>query len=146
MKIILTQDIKTLGKKGDVKDVADGYARNFLFPQKLAQAATGAAIENAAVEKEKEKQRTEENSQKMRALAGTLKEKEIVLKSKEKGGKLFGSISAGDIAEKLKQSGIDLKEENIILKNPIKKTGEYEIEIQLDKDIRSKIKLTVSGE
>jgi len=146
MKVILTQDVKNLGKKGDVKEVAEGYARNFLFPKKLAQAATETAIKNAAAQKEKEKVIEDTNAQKMRQIADILKSKEIVLKSKEKGGKLFGSISAKDIAKHLQQSGIELKEENIILKNPIKKIGEYEIEIRLAKDISGKIKLTVAGE
>jgi large subunit ribosomal protein L9 len=86
------------------------------------------------------------NAQKMRQIADILKSQEIVLKSKEKGGKLFGSISAKDIAKHLQQSGIELKDENIILKNPIKKIGEYEIEIRLAKDISGKIKLVVKGE
>ena len=146
MKVILTQDVKNLGKKGDVKEVAEGYARNFLFPKKLAQAATETAIKNAAAQKEKEKVIEDTNAQKMRQIADILKSKEIVLKSKEKGGKLFGSISAKDIAKHLQQSGIELREENIILKNPIKKIGEYEIEIRLAKDISGKIKLTVAGE
>jgi large subunit ribosomal protein L9 len=146
MKIILIADVKTLGKKGDVKEVAEGYARNFLFPKKLAQAATETAIKNAAAQKEKEMTIDQANAQKMRQIADILKSQEIVLKSKEKGGKLFGSISAKDIAKHLQQSGIELKDENIILKNPIKKIGEYEIEIRLAKDISGKIKLVVKGE
>jgi large subunit ribosomal protein L9 len=145
MKIILLQDIKSLGKKGDIKNVSDGYARNFLFPKKLAQLATDLSIKNIITQKEKEKTEEAKNANKMRQLAGALKEKEIVLKSKEKNGKLFGSISARDIAKNLKKEGFNVAEEKIILPDPVKKTGEYEIEIKLTADISSRIKLKVRG-
>jgi len=145
MKIILLQDIKTLGKKGDIKDVAEGYARNFLFPQKIAEIATPEAVKNIIAQKEKEKAEEAKNTDKMRQLAGILRDMEIVLKSKEKNGKLFGSISARDISESLKKEGLDVAEEKIILKNPIKKIGEYRVEIKLTADIASHIKLVVQG-
>ena len=145
MKIILLQDIKTLGKKGDIKDVAEGYARNFLFPQKIAEIANPEAVKNIIAQKEKEKAEEAKNTDKMRQLAGILRDMEIVLKSKEKNGKLFGSISARDISESLKKEGLDVAEEKIILKNPIKKIGEYRVEIKLTADIESHIKLVVQG-
>lgn len=145
MKIILSQDIKSLGKKGDIKDVAEGYARNFLFPKKLAEAATEDKIKNITAQKERERMEEAKNADKTRQLAGILKEKEIVLKLKEKNGKLFGSVSKKDIADSLKKEGVDIAEEKIILTNPIKKTGEYKIEIKLATDVSSHIKLIVQG-
>jgi large subunit ribosomal protein L9 len=145
MKIILLQDIKSLGKKGDVKDVAEGYARNFLFPKKMAEVATEDKIKNVMAQKEKEKIEEAKNADKMRQLAVILKEKEIVLKSKEKNGKLFGSISKKDIAENLEKEGFNIAEEKIILASPIKKTGEYKIEIKLGTGVSSHIKLVVRG-
>lgn len=146
MKIILLQEVKNLGKKGDVKDVAEGYARNFLFPKKLAEIATPEAMKNVIAQKEKEKAEEAKSIEKMRELAAILKEKEIVIKSKEKKGKLFGSISAKEIANKLKADGIEIESDKIILADPIKKIGEYSIKIKLAQDIISEISLRVEGE
>ena len=145
MKIILLQDIKTLGKKGDVKDVSEGYARNFLLPKKMAVAANDEAVKNITAQKEKEKAEEAKNAEKMRQLAAVLKEREIVIESKEKNGKLFGSISKKDIAASLKKDGIDIAEEKIMLEAPIKKTGGYEIEIKLASGISSRIKVKIKG-
>lgn len=146
MKVILLQNIKALGNKGDIKEVAEGYARNFLFPRKLAQAATESGIKNIEAQKAKEREGERKNIEKMRLLADTLKEKEIVLKSKEKNGKLFGSISKKDIAGALGEKRYGIKENNIILSSPIKNTGEYKIEIKLDTGIFFKINLKVEGQ
>ncbi|MFA6047685.1 MAG: 50S ribosomal protein L9 [Parcubacteria group bacterium] len=145
MKVIFLQDVKSVARKGDIKDVAEGYARNFLFPKKMAEMATDEAIKNVTAQKEKERVEEAKNTEKMRQLAGVLRDMEIVLKSKEKNGKLFGSISKKDIAENLKREGSEITEEKIILENPIKKIGEYKIEIKLTSDIVSYIKLKVEG-
>ena len=146
MKIILTKDVKTLGKKGDIKEVADGYARNFLFPQKLAQAATEAAMKNVEVLKTKEKLEEQAHLEKLRKAADNLEGKEIILKAKEKGGKLFGSIAPKDIAKALKKEGFDILEKNIIIKEAIKKIGEHEVEVELTPGVKAKIKLVIQEE
>jgi large subunit ribosomal protein L9 len=146
MKVILLQDVKSLGKRGDVKDVAEGYARNFLFPKKMAEVATPEAVKSVEVRKAQEKAETEAHLEEMRKIAGALKEKTIVLKSKEKNGKLFGSITARDILHELKKENLEVEEKNIILKNPIKKIGAYEVEIELAEKIGTKIRLEVQGE
>ena len=115
MKVILLQEIKTLGKKGDIKDVSEGYARNFLFPKKLAQITSESAIKTALIQKEKESKEQQIISDKVNQVAGSLKEKKIVLKAKEKGGKLFGSITKKDIAKALKGEGFDILEKSITL-------------------------------
>lgn len=146
MKVILLQDIKSLGKKGDVKDVSEGYARNFLLPKKMAEIATEEAMKNIMARKEKEKAENAKNTEKMRELAGILKNREVVIKSKEKKGKLFGSISAKEIAGGLKADGVEIASDKIILGSPIKKIGEYAIKIKLAADIQTEIKLKVEGE
>ena len=145
MKVILLQEIKTLGKKGDIKDVSEGYARNFLFPKKLAQITSESAIKTALIQKEKESKEQQIISDKVNQVAGSLKEKKIVLKAKEKGGKLFGSITQKDIAKALKGEGFDILEKSIIIKEAIKKTGEYKITIKLSYSVSAEIKLIVSG-
>jgi len=146
MKVILLQDIKSLGKKGDIKDVSDGYARNFLLPQKLAGAATDGTIKKAAEMKERERAEKEKDSEKMKQLAKEIQEKNIIIKSKEKGGKLFGSISAKDIAVALKNENLEVLEKSIIMKEAIKKTGRYEIKIRLADGVEAQIEIEVVGE
>ena len=145
MKIILIGDVKNLGKKGDIKEVAEGYARNFLFPQKLAEAATQSAVEKITAEKNKEDEERLNRLDNLKKMAASLKEKEFVITSKEKDGKLFGSVSGKDIAKILSENGFDVKEKNIILKNVFRKTGSYEIKIELAKEISAKIKLKIQG-
>jgi len=146
MKIILLQDVKKLGRAGDVKDVAEGYARNFLFPKKLAEAATAEAVKEVEAKKAQEQATQNEEKKRLLELAHKLKGKKITLKSKEKDGKLFGSVSAKDIAAGLENENLAVPENCIILKEAIKETGTYDIGIILDKGIESKIILTVSGE
>ncbi|MFA6159908.1 MAG: 50S ribosomal protein L9 [Parcubacteria group bacterium] len=145
MKIILLQDIKSLGKKGDVKDVAEGYAQNFLLPKKLAGVATENTIKFFQSQKEKEQKNKIAETERLRNLASTLKDKKITIEAKEKKGKLFGSITVKNIKEALEKEGLNILENSIIIKQAIKKVGEYEIEIKLSEEIREKIKLEVKG-
>lgn len=146
MQIILLQEVKNLGKKGELKNVSDGYARNFLFAKKLAETATKEAIEKLAVQRKKEKTIELESLEKIKKLASELKDKLIEIKTKSKEGKLFGSISAKDIAKELNLGGFVISEKAIIMSAPIKEIGEYEIKINLTQGIETKIKLKVSRE
>ena len=145
MKIILLQDVKSLGKKGDVKDVAEGYAQNFLLPKKIASVATENAVKFFQSQKEKEQKNKIAETERLRNLASTLKDKKITIEAKEKKGKLFGSITVKNIKESLEKEGLNILENSIIIKQAIKKVGEYEIEIKLSEEIREKIKLEVKG-
>lgn len=145
MKIILIQDVSNLGKKGDIKEVAEGYARNFLLPRKLAQLATEQTVKDAEIRRKKEAAEQEKTLENMRKLAAVWKGRAIVLKSNEKKGKLFGSISAKDIAQALEKEGLNIKYDKIVLENPIKNTGNYEVEIMLAPGASTKIKLEVLG-
>lgn len=146
MKIILLKDVPNLGKKGGVKEVSDGYARNFLLAKKLAEAATDAAIKRALREKEKAAIEEERNLEETKKLAEALQEKEIAIKAKAKEGKLFGSITAKTISEKLHEAGLSVKEYEIILPNHIKNTGKYQIDIQFHHGIKSALKLLIEEE
>ncbi|MDO9231825.1 MAG: 50S ribosomal protein L9 [bacterium] len=145
MKIILLQDVKSLGKKGDVKEVAEGYAQNFLLPKKLAGVATESAVKFFQSQKEKEQKNKLAETERLRNLASVLKGKKITIEAKEKKGKLFGSITVKNIEEALKKEGLNILANSIIIKQAIKKVGEYEIEIKLSEEIREKIKLEVRG-
>jgi large subunit ribosomal protein L9 len=143
MKVIFIADVKNVGKKGEIKDVAEGYARNFLLPQKLAELATEKIVEKAKqnqAEAEKEKQAEIAKAQE---LIAKLKELNIVIKSKGSKEKLFGSITAKDIAEALKKSSHNFAEENIKIKEHIKTVGEHEVEIDLAHGVKTKLKIVV---
>jgi len=144
MQVILIQDVKNLGKKGDVKNVSDGYARNFLLAKKLAEKSTTEAIEKLESLQKKEKLAESEKLEALRKIAEKLRGKTIQLKVAGKKGKLFGSISAKDIASELKKQNLDVAEKAIALDTSIKKIGEYEIKIILEKDIEAKIKIVVT--
>lgn len=145
MKIILLQDVKSLGKKGDVKEVADGYAQNFLLPKKIAEIATENVVRIFQSQREKEQKNKIAEKEQMKKIIDTLKSKKISISAKEKGGKLFGSVTAKNIAEVLEKEGLNISESSIIIKKAIKKTGEYEIEIKLMEGIETKITLEVKG-
>ena len=147
MQIILLQNVKNLGKKGELKNVSDGYARNFLFAKKLAEIATKEATAKLEIQKEKERATELEELEKTKKLASELKDKQIEIKAKGKEeGKLFGSISAKEITKEINALGFNLSEKAIVLETNIKAIGEYEIKISLADGVETKIKLKVSKE
>lgn len=145
MKIILLQDVKSLGKKGEIKEASEGYARNFLFPKGLAQIATSGAVAEIQRKKAKEEAQNKAQIEKMRALAKSLESQKITISAKEKGGKLFGSITAKQISEECQKAGLEIPADSIIIKKGIKEIGEHEIEVRLLSDISAKIKLEIKG-
>ena len=148
MKVILLKDIKELGKTGEIKELADGYARNYLIPRGLAVEATQDKLKeieekNLKVQKNKQK---EMNS--AEALKGKLDGKSIKINLKTGGGdKLFGAVTSKEIAELIeKQLNIKVDRRKIELAEPIKHLGDYIIKIKLYQSILAEIKLTVAGE
>lgn len=144
MKVILLQDVKSVGKKGEVVNASDGYARNFLFPKKLAQEAndTNMHILNKKNEADRKKKLAEtEAAQK---LANELKEKEVIIYAKAgDGGKLFGAITSKDISQEMeKQLNVDIDKKKISI-NTIKSIGIYTAEIKLYPEISTKIKVVI---
>lgn len=146
MKVILNQDIKKIGKKGEIKDVSDGYARNFLFPKKLAEPATEGAIKRSEEQQKEARQEEMEEKNKLRKLASNLKDKIITLRAKEKDGKLFGSITSREIQKALKEMGFEIEEKKIVLSSPIKEIGEHKAEIEFSKEIRTFISILIESE
>ena len=146
MKIILLQDLKNIGKKGDVKEVTDGYARNFLLPRKIAQRATEEAIKKNEIQKKEAVKKQVAEKQEAEKMLKKLQAKKISLITRQKKGKLFGSITAKKIAEVFKKEDLAISTDCIIIKKNIKKIGEHEIEIKLKAGIEGKVKIEVKGE
>lgn len=145
MKVVFIRNVVNVGKAGDIKEVSDGFARNFLIPQGLAEQATPMALQNAvtkAKERDLQTQRELENAQKT---AEQLEGREIVISSKAQNGKLFGSISAQNIASKLKEDGIAVQEGDIVVEKPIKEVGEHMIKLRLRHGIEAEIKVIVEA-
>lgn len=144
MKVILLKDIKGVGKKGDVINAADGYARNYLFPRKLAEEATEVNMHKLNTQKEAERRKKLAEIEAAQKLAQELNGMEISLAVKTgENGRLFGSITGKDIADELKKkTGLDIDKKKIIIEN-IKQLGTYDVEIKLYPEISTKIKLKI---
>ncbi len=145
MKIILLQDVKGLGKKGEVKEAAEGYARNFLFVKKLAEIATEGGVRKVEVIKKKQVEREQMDLEKTQELADQLEGKAITINVKEKDGRLFGSVNKKDILRELKKEDIVVSDATIILDEPIKELGEYEVKIELDHGIEASLMVLVES-
>jgi len=144
MKVILLKDVKGVGKKGEVINAADGYARNFLFPRKLAEQATDSSMHILNNQKEAERRKKLAEVEAAQKLAQELSGKEIVIAVKTgENGRLFGSITGKDIADELKkQIGLDIDKKKIVIEN-IKQLGTYDTEIKLYPEISTKIKVII---
>lgn len=143
MKVILTEDVKSLGKKGELKEVSEGYARNFLIPKKLVQVATEEAIEKLNQEQDEARKKEKIEEEKLKRLASEINGKKIIIKAKSEKGKLFGSIGAGEIAKELKKQNFNIQEKSILLDSPIKIIGEKEIIIDLGKNVKTKVIISI---
>ena len=148
MKVILQQDVKGQGKKGQMVEVSEGYARNFLLPRKLAIAATTDAI-NTMNLKEKAR-KAEEARQKAEAEATVEKLKECMVKLTAKagnGGRLFGAVTTKEISEGLKaQYGVDIPKQKLVLDDPIKAFGSYQVKAKLGFEVVGTVYVTVCEE
>lgn len=146
MKVILTSNVKGSGKKGDVVNVSDGYAKNFLFPKKLALNATNQALNELKNEKESCAYKKELELQEALRLAEILKNKEIVIFLKAgESGKMYGSITNQDIACKIKEVyGVLVNKKKIHLRDEIKSFGKYDFSVKLYPEITVDMSLTVS--
>lgn len=145
MQIILLQDVKNVGKRGQIKNVPDGYARNFLLAKKLATQATETAVTEVKKEEEKKKQNEETEKQQAQKLAEDLKNKKFTITVKAKNGKLFGSITAREIVAELQKSGFEIPEKSVEAGH-IKELGEKKVSINLGFGIKTSINLGVVEE
>jgi large subunit ribosomal protein L9 len=147
MKVILLQNIEDLGRKYEVKDVKDGYARNFLFPGKLAKPATEEALKWLQDQKEVIAQEAEEDLKKSQELASKIDGIEVNISVKVGDeGQLFESINSQKITEALKEMGFEVKKSQINLESPIKELGEFPISVKLDHNLEAEIKLIIAGQ
>ena len=147
MKVILTQDVKSQGKKGQLVEVSDGYARNFLLPKKLAVIATA---ENLNTMKQQEKARkAQEAAEKAEAEATAKKLKDMTVKIAAKageGGRLFGAVTAKEVSEALsEQYGVNIAKTKLV-SEPIKALGSYDVKCKLGYEITGVVKVTVKPE
>jgi len=145
MKVIFTQDVKGKGKKGEVKNVSEGYARNYLLKNNLAIEATPGNLKGLEAQKNKEKQKEQEEVKEAEKLRDTLKKLEVTLKTKAgEGGRLFGSITSKQIAEELQKSHkIKIDKRKIELDQPIRSLGYTNVPVKLHNDVTGEIKVHV---
>ena len=147
MRIILLQNVEKLGKKYDIKEVADGYARNFLIPKGLAKPATKENLKWLETQKEIEVKKAEEELKKVEAVATNIDGQEIIIPVKiGEEGQLFESITSQKIYEKLKELGFEIKKSQIDLPEPIKELGEYPVKIKFEHNLEAEIKIIVVEE
>mgnify|MGYP000687708122 FL=1 len=145
MKVILLKDVKGQGKKGEIVNVSDGYARNYLFPRNLAQEATAQNLNSAQVKQEAAAHKKEMEKRNAQEMAKQLENKGVVIKAKcGSTGRLFGAITNAEIAEALnQQTGLELDKKKVVLANPIKELGEYTVTVKLYAGVQATIGLKV---
>jgi large subunit ribosomal protein L9 len=147
MKVILLQNVEDLGKKYEIKDVKDGYAKNFLLVEKLAKPATKEALEWLESQKEVIAKEAEEDLKKSQDLASKVDGLEVGLSVKVGDeGQMFESINTQKISEKLKEMGFEIKKSHILLESPIKELGEFPVKINLDHNLEVEIKIIITEE
>ena len=148
MKIILLQDVKALGKKGQIVEVSDGYARNAILPKKLGVEATSRNLNDLKLQNQHADKVAAENLAGAKELAKTIETKKVVVKIKTgEGGKVFGSVSTKEIAEAAReQTGLELDKKKMQLPEAIKTLGTYEIPVKLHPQVTAKLSVQVVGE
>jgi len=140
MKVIFLQDVKGQGKKGQVKDLSEGYVRNFLLPKGLAKLASDGNLKTLEVQNASEQKRKEKEKEDAQLLAKRLGEMTVVIKTKAgEGGRLFGAITSKQIAEELAAAGIKLDKRKIELDEPIRTLGVTAVTIKLHQEVKAKV-------
>ena len=147
MKVILLQDVKSLGKKGEIVNVNDGYARNFILKKNLGLEATGKNLNDLKLQQQNAAKVAKEKLETAQALAKDLEDKSITVKIQAGvEGKVFGSISSKEIAlEAKKQLGMDIDKKKIVIPDAIKSLGTYNVNIKLHKDVVGKLAVKVEA-
>lgn len=148
MKVILLQDVKYLGKEGEIVNVNDGYARNFIIPKKLGVEANSKNMNDLKLKKNNEEKIAKENKEAAEKLAGELKAGQVALKIKVgEGGKAFGSVSAKEIAAAVKdQMGLDVDKKKIQLKETLKTLGTHIVPVKLHPEVTAELKVEIGEE
>ena len=148
MKVILLQEVKKLGKKGEIMEVAEGYARNFLLPKKLAAPATADTLNQLQQQKSAAADRQKRQLEEAKLLAAQLGQIEVKVKAKAgEGGKLFGAVTTKDIADAAKiQHGVELDRRKMEITEPIKNLGQTTVVMKIHPEVTAEIKVQVIGE
>ncbi|RKN85987.1 50S ribosomal protein L9 [Paenibacillus ginsengarvi] len=145
MKVIFLKDVKGQGKKGEVKEMAEGYVRNFLLPKGLAAIASDGNVKQLEHQKLSEDKRKEKEKADAQALAEKLKEMVVTIKSKAgEGGRLFGSITSKQIAEELEKKGIHLDKRKIEMNDVIRSLGTTIVKVKLYPEVTAELRVQVS--
>jgi large subunit ribosomal protein L9 len=144
MKVILKRDVKGLGREGEMKDVKDGYARNFLLPQKAAVVADLGAVKNWERHRDEREERDRTERAAAEAIATRLNalKLQIAVKAGEKN-RLFGSVTNREIADLLEKEGIEIDRHNIQIREPIKTVGDHRVSVRLASGIDAQVQVTV---
>jgi len=147
MKVILTESVESIGQIGEVVNVAPGYARNFLFPKKLAMEATGRNVRELEHKKRLLSQKREKQRQEMLSLAEKLNAVSISMRRKvSEEDKLYGSVSTADIAKALERQGFEVERKNIVLEQPIKQLGEFSVSVRVDAQVSATVRVVIEKE
>lgn len=147
MRVILLKDIKNLGRKNEIKNVSDGYARNLLLPRKLAAIATVAEVKKVEEKKAEEKLRAEKDLEKNQEIVAKMEGLEIEIMAKtDKEGNLYAALSPAQISKALQAKGFEIKKGQVKIDEPIKEIGEAEVVIEFPHGLEAKIKIIVIEE
>jgi len=147
MEVILKQDLPGVGKAGEIVTVADGYARNYLIPRGIAIPATEGNIRALESQRRLMESKRRKQEEKARRLAEKLKNVSCTIKARAgEGDKLFGSVTAAEIAEALKAQGIEVDRKDVLLEEPIKELGVFTVPVRLHKDVTVDVKVWVVKE
>lgn len=148
MKVILSEDVKSLGKKGEVVNVSDGYARNFILKTGKGVEATPANLNTLKLQKANDEKVAQENLEAAKALGEKLAAAPVTIRIKAgEGGKLFGAIASKEIAAAVKeQYGLEVDKKKIVLEDPIKELGAHTVKVKLHKDVTAQLTVKVTEE
>lgn len=144
MKVILIDEVRGLGSRGDVVQVRDGYARNFLLPKKLAREATAGNLKSVEQEKKKWALLAQKEKEEAQAAAERVKGLKVTVQKRVgESGTLFGSVTANEIADALAAQGVEVDKRRIELAHPIKSAGVHDVEVKLHRDVAAHIQVEV---
>ena len=148
MKVVLLEDVKSLGKKGDIVEVSEGYARNFIIPKKKGVEANHENLNTLKLQKANEEKIAKEKLEAAKELAAKLNEASVSLTIKGgKDGRTFGSVSSKEIEEAIKsQLGLEIDKKKLVIAEPIKTFGNHEVKVKLHKDVTAALKVKVGEE
>lgn len=147
MKVIFLKDVKGQGKKGEIKDVSEGYAQNFLMPRGLVRPATDGNVKTLENQTAAELKRKEKEKEEAQALGKKLEEMTVTLKAKAgEGGRLFGAITSKQVAEALEKAGVKIDKRKIEMHDPIRTLGVTQVPVKLHPEVKATFKVQVTEE